>query len=190
MPTLACISASYNPFQDACQLSRTWLNLLAALRPFKPPNEDHRRRPTAGPSYRSSKESLNGLSASPTAFSAPGKSPFSIFGKTILLKSPTMLPPISGARQTSSGAGLKNFRPRGLLAGFFRRTQAHTPEPRPFGIPVELTKSRRRCNGLIIFAVLLAVLGLNAAGVHRPPALRHLRFTLDHHLFDFCLCRH
>ena len=44
-----------------------------------------------------------------------------------------MLPPnISGARQTSSGAGLKNFRPRGLLAGFFRRTQAHTPEPRPF----------------------------------------------------------
>src|SRR5580700_2225206 len=82
-----------------------------------------------------------------------------------------MLPPnISGARQTSSGAGLKNFRPRGLLAGFFRRTQAHTPEPRPFGIPVELTKPRRRCNGLIILAVLLAVLGLNAAGVHRPPA--------------------
>jgi len=95
-----------------------------------------------------------------------------------------MLPPnISGARQTSSGAGLKNFRPRGLLAGFFRRTQAHTPEPRPFGIPVELTKPRRRCNGLIILAVLLAVLGLNAAGVHRPPALRHLRFTLVHQNF-------
>ena len=35
MPTLACISASYNPFQDACQLSRTWLNLLAALRPYR-----------------------------------------------------------------------------------------------------------------------------------------------------------
>ena len=44
-------------------------------------------------------------------------------------------------------------------------------------------EARRRCNGLIIFAVLLAVLGLNAAGVHRPPALRHLRFTLVHQNF-------
>ena len=73
MPTLACISALVQPLSGRLPASRTWLNLLAALRPFKPPNEDHRRRPTAGPSYRSSKESLNGLSASPTAFSAPGK---------------------------------------------------------------------------------------------------------------------
>ena len=98
-----------------------------------------------------------------------------------------MLPPnISGARQTSSGAGLKNFRPRGLLAGFFRRTQAHTPEPRPFGIPVgtdEATSAVQRIDNTGGAAGGFRVKWLNAAGVHRPPALRHLRFTLVHQNF-------